>query len=73
MISPCLFKSIRNFWISVSLEELEKTKGNLTAIISLIQKKYGHSQEVITGILEDIYREAGTTNNVRSELTNAYH
>jgi hypothetical protein len=73
MINPSLFLFIHKFWISVTEEELEKTKGNLNAIINLIQKKYGHSREVITGILNDLYLEAESTNNVRSKLTNAFH
>ena len=64
---------IHKFWISVTEEELEKTRGSLSAIITLIQQKYGHSREVIMGILEDLANEADSTNNVGSKLTNAFH
>jgi len=64
---------IHKFWISVTEEELEKTRGSLSAIVALIQQKYGHSREVILGILEDLSKEADSTNNVGSELTKAFH
>jgi uncharacterized protein YjbJ (UPF0337 family) len=45
---------IRNLWGKVSNDELERTKGNVTAIAGLIKQHYGELKEDISAKLHDL-------------------
>ncbi len=47
---------IRKGWGKLTDDELEQTKGDMTAIGGLIQQRYGDSQDTYKDKLSDIYR-----------------
>ncbi len=65
MINENLFKGnwnelkgrIRGAWGKLTDDELETTKGDVTAIGGLIQKKYGAFQEDARQKLNDLFRD----------------
>lgn len=71
---------IRKVWGDITGDELEKSKGNLTAISGLIQQRYGHKKEDVSLKLnnimarfnnkaEDIKQSiAETTENIKDDL-----
>jgi uncharacterized protein YjbJ (UPF0337 family) len=68
---------VQKAWGNLTGDELEQTKGNLTSIGGLIQKKYGHTKEEISEKLEGIYNKfsddaknsaQGTTEKVKNDL-----
>lgn len=63
---------IRTFWGNLTDDELEKTKGNTTSILGLLEQKYGEKKEVLQEKLERIYAKfESNANDVGSKLTNA--
>jgi uncharacterized protein YjbJ (UPF0337 family) len=63
---------IINFWGNLSEDELEKTKGNMTSIIGLIQQRYGEKKESIQERLNQLSEKfASNANDVGSKLTDA--
>lgn len=50
---------IRRVWGDITNDELEESKGNLTAISGLIQEKYGHKKEEVSGRLDNIFNQFG--------------
>lgn len=42
-------------WGNLTSDDLDKTKGDMTAIGGLIQQKYGEAQEVYSGKLKGIF------------------
>jgi uncharacterized protein YjbJ (UPF0337 family) len=51
---------VRKTWANLTGDELEKTRGDMTAIHGLIQQKYDDSQDSITqrlGAIADRYAE----------------
>ncbi len=71
---------IRNVWGNITGDELEQSKGNLSAISGLIQQKYGHKKEDVSAKLDGIMARFGaatedakktaaqTTENVKKDL-----
>jgi len=45
---------IRNLWAGISNEELDKIKGNIPAVMGLVQEKYGESKENIEEKIESL-------------------
>lgn len=45
---------IRKMWGDITGDELEKSKGNLTSIVGLIQQKYGYKKEDVSLKLNQI-------------------
>jgi uncharacterized protein YjbJ (UPF0337 family) len=48
---------VRKLWGELSDNELEETKGEMTSIAGLIQRKYGESKVSIEQKLDNIFRE----------------
>jgi uncharacterized protein YjbJ (UPF0337 family) len=46
---------IRKAWGRLTDDELEKTKGDMTAIGGLVQQRYGHEKSDVDSTLGDIY------------------
>ncbi len=63
---------IRTFWGNLTDDELEKTKGNSTSIIGLLEQKYGEKKEVLQEKLDRIVEKfESNANDVGSKLANA--
>jgi len=45
---------IQKAWGNITGDELERTKGDLKSISGLIQQKYGHKKDEISGRLHEI-------------------
>jgi uncharacterized protein YjbJ (UPF0337 family) len=52
---------VRNMWGKLTNDDLESTKGNLSAIAGLIQQRYGETKDSVTQKLNNLLnRGAGT-------------
>ena len=51
---------IQSAWADLSSDDLEKTKGDLTSISGMIQKKYGMKQEEARQKLNDLVSKIGS-------------
>lgn len=52
---------IQRAWGKLTDDELEKTKGDMTAVGGLIQKKYGETQDSYNKKLNEIYQRFENT------------
>lgn len=63
---------IRSFWGNLTEDELEKTKGNMTSIIGLLEQKYGDKKDILQEKLDSIVAKfESNANDVGSKLANA--
>jgi uncharacterized protein YjbJ (UPF0337 family) len=63
---------IRNVWGDITGDELEKSKGNMTSISGLIQKKYGLKKEEVSHKLDGIMARFGqTTEDIKESVANS--
>ena len=46
--------AIINAWGKLTNDELDKTRGNLTEVAGIIQKKYGHAKEEVSKKLDEL-------------------
>lgn len=57
---------IRKKWGQLTDDELEKTKGDMTAIGGLIQQKYGAKKEEVKEKIESIFKNFQESHKERS-------
>ena len=48
---------VRKLWGELTDDELEETKGKMTSIAGLIQRKYGETKESVDQKLDGVFRE----------------
>ena len=66
---------IQKKWADLTGDELDKTKGNMTAIAGIIQGKYGAKKEEVSNHLKDIVgryeqKAAQASENIKNKLKN---
>jgi uncharacterized protein YjbJ (UPF0337 family) len=60
---------IKTKWGKLTDDELEQSKGNLTAISGIIQQRYGAKKEEVHDMLENIKKKfAETTEDIKNKL-----
>lgn len=64
--------AIRNVWSKISDEELDGTKGNLLAVASLVQDKYGQSRDTIKEDLENLMDSFDNPTDKNDFYTSSY-
>jgi uncharacterized protein YjbJ (UPF0337 family) len=73
---------IRNMWGKLTHDELERTKGNLSAISGLIQQRYGETKEAVEAKLDQLMSKFQTSvadeseqakNSMKKEDSNQVH
>jgi uncharacterized protein YjbJ (UPF0337 family) len=67
---------LQNAWGKLSGDELERTKGNLTAIAGLIRQHYGEAKEDLSAKLQEMFNRSGAeaadkTEEVKEDLKNS--
>lgn len=60
---------IQKKWGQLTDNDLEQTKGDLTAIGGLIQQKYGHAKEEVKAKLESLVNAFGDRNQSESQYS----
>lgn len=63
---------IRNLWAKISDDELETTKGNLTAVASIVQEKYGETRESIQEKLDALFASFDNETDKADFYTSSY-
>lgn len=63
---------IRNQWGKLTDDEIESTKGNLTAVTGLIQQRYGEAKESTSEKLNSLFARYGAKSEKLAEDSKEY-
>lgn len=63
---------VRNLWGNITEDELEQTKGNMTSISGIIQKKYGETKEAVKEKLDDLMASFDNDTDKTNFSTDSY-
>jgi uncharacterized protein YjbJ (UPF0337 family) len=58
---------IQQMWGKLTGEELDRTKGNITAIGGLIEQRYGEAKDAVSKKLDTIFNKSGEAIADKSE------
>jgi len=58
-----LYGRVRKAWGNVTDDELQQTKGDLTQVAGVVQRKYGETQEAIRQKLNSFVTQIGEDND----------